>query len=103
MVESKGLYLYSCLSEEKDRAAPRGLKMVTLKEDNQRRIEGRPIHNPDTKEIELTCHLPAKETKEEGIHLKRIQTGLNKRHGIKRYEKNIERIGRLKGWLTVMR
>ena len=64
------------------------------------------MYNPDTQEIELTCHSTAKEIKEEGIknrfekrfedHLKKIQTGLNKRHGIKRYEKILEKIGRLK-------
>jgi len=92
--------------EEKKTDLPQGLKMVTVREDNQRRIKAAAMYNPDTQEIELYCHSTAKEIKEEGIknrfekrfedHLKKIQAGLNKRHGIKRYEKILEKIGRLK-------
>lgn len=99
-------YGYIVVSRRKKTDLPQGLKMVTVREDNQRRIKAAVMYNPDTKEIELTCHSTAKEIKEEGIkshfekrfedHLKKIQAGLNKRHGIKRYEKILDKIGRLK-------
>jgi transposase len=99
-------YGYIVVSRRKKTELPQGLEMVTLREDNQRRIEGKLINNPDTQEIELYCHSTAKEVKEEGIksrfekrfedHLKKVQAGLDKRHGIKRYEKVLEKIGRLK-------
>lgn len=99
-------YGYIVCSRRKKGELPASLEMVMLREDNQRQIQGGLITNPDTHEIELACHSTAKEIKEAGIktrfekrfedHLKKIQVGLNKRYGIKRYEKILEKIGRLK-------
>ena len=99
-------YGYIVVSRKKKTELPQGMEMVTVREDNQRLIRAVLINNQETMEIELYCHSTAKEAKEEGIRsrfekrledeLKRVQAGLEKRHGIKRYEKVVEKIGRLK-------
>lgn len=79
-------------------------EMVTVREDNRRLIRAVRIHTAD--EVTLLCHSTDKEIKETGIQnrferrfeegLNRIHTALDKKHGTKRYEKVIEKIGRLK-------
>jgi transposase len=85
---------------------PLGLEMVTVREDKQRVIRAAMKTNQATQEIELYCHSTAKEVKEEGIknrfekrfedELKKVLAALSKRRGTKRYEKVLEKIGRLK-------
>jgi transposase len=98
-------YAYIVVSRKKIEVPP-GLAMVTVREDNQRLIRAALVNNQDAKEAELYCHSTAKEVKEEGIKnrferrfeeaLQKIQTGLTKKYGTKKYEKVLEKIGRLK-------
>ena len=99
-------YGYIVVSRKKKTELPQGMEMVTVREDNQRLIRAALMNNQDTQEIELYCHSTAKEAKEEGIknrfekrfeeELKKVQDALSKKRGVKRYEKVIEKIGRLK-------
>jgi hypothetical protein len=98
-------YGYIVVSRKKTEM-PSGLEMVTVREDGQRLIRAAMINNQDTQEVELYCHSTAKEAKEEGIknrferrfeeELKKVRDALSKKRGVKRYEKVIEKIGRLK-------
>jgi transposase len=99
-------YGYIVVSRKKKTEMPQGLPMVTVREDNQRLIRAALMNNQDTQEIELYCHSTAKEAKEEGIknrfekrfeeELKKVRGALSKKRGTKRYEKVVEKIGRLK-------
>jgi hypothetical protein len=99
-------YGYIVVSRKKKTEMPQGLEMVTVREDNQRLIRAALMNNQDTQEIELYCHSNAKEAKEEGIknrfekrfeeELKKVRGALGKKRGTKRYEKVLEKIGRLK-------
>ena len=99
-------YGYIVVSRKKKKEVPEGLEMVRFREDGQIVIKGGLIHNQDTQEVELYCHSTAKEAKEEGIRsrfegrfedeIKKLQAGLQKKNGIKGYDKVIEKIGRLK-------
>jgi transposase len=101
-------YDYLAVSRRRKRAIPEELasRMVTVKEDKQSLIRAVLENDEKTKEVEVWCHSIQKEKKEEGIKnlfrqrfeegLKKIEAGLNKKNGIKVYEKVIERIGRLK-------
>jgi len=98
-------YSYIVVSR-KQTGMPQGLSMVTVREDKQRLIRAALVNNQDTQEIELYCHSTAKEAKEEGIknrfekrfeeELKKVRGALSKKRGTKRYEKVLEKIGRLK-------
>ncbi|MCX5814820.1 MAG: hypothetical protein NTX75_01070 [Proteobacteria bacterium] len=78
--------------------------MVIVWNDNRRLIRAGRIHTAD--EVTLLCHSTDDEIKETGIQnqferrfeegLNRIHTALDNKHGTKRYEKVIEKIGRLK-------
>lgn len=101
-------YDYLAVSRRRKRKIPEELasRMVTVKEDKQSLVRAVLERNEKTKEVEVWCHSIEKEKKEEGIKnlfrqrfeegLKKIETGLTKKNGIKVYEKVIERIGRLK-------
>lgn len=99
-------YSYIVVSRKKKTEMPQGLPMVTVREDNQRLIRAALMNNQDTQEIELYCHSTSKEAKEEGIknrfekrfeeELKKVRGALGKKRGTKRYEKVVEKIGRLK-------
>lgn len=99
-------YGYIAVSRKKKTEMPQGMEMVTVREDNQRLIRAALMNNQDAQEIELYCHSTAKEAKEEGIknrfekrfeeELKKVRDALSKKRGVKRYEKVIEKIGRLK-------
>jgi len=98
-------YGYIVVSRKKTDLPPE-LEMVTVREDRHRLIRAALVTNQDTQEVELYCHSTAKEAKEEGIknrferrfeeELKKVQAALSKKGGIKRYEKVLEKIGRLK-------
>jgi len=98
-------YAYIVVSRKKSEVPP-GLEMVTVREGKERLIRAALVNNQDAGEAELYCHSTAKEVKEEGIKnrferrfeeaLQTVQTGLAKKYGTKKYEKVLEKIGRLK-------
>ena len=98
-------YGYIVVSRKKTDMPP-GLEMLMVREDRQRLIRAALINNQDTQEVELYCHSTAKEVKEEGIknrfegrfedELKKVRAALSKKRGTKRFEKVLEKIGRLK-------
>ena len=99
-------YSYIVVSRKRKVDFPPFLEMVTVRQDKQRLIQAALVNYPDTGEIELYCHSSAKAIKEEGIRnrfekrfeeeLSKTQAALSKKHGTKRYEKVVEKIGRLK-------
>jgi transposase len=99
-------YGYLVVSRKRKIDVPSSLEMVTVRQDKQRLIRAVLVNNPDAGEIELYCHSTAKAIKEEGIRnrfekrfeeeLEKTQAALSKKHGTKRYEKVVEKIGRLK-------
>ncbi len=79
---------------------------VLIKEDGNLRIQIQRIVNSETKEVELYCHSSQREKKDRGIKelfykrfedaLKKLAEGLHKKGYVKKYDKVLERIGRLK-------
>jgi len=79
---------------------------VWIKNDGEQRIQAQRVVNSTTGEVELYCHSSQREKKEKGIHelfakrfedaLDKLATGLHKKGSVKRYDKVMERIGRLK-------
>ena len=99
-------YGYLVVSRKRKIDVPSSLEMVTVRQDKQRLIRAALVNNPDAGEIELYCHSSAKAIQEEGIRnrfekrfeeeLAKTQAALGKKHGTKRYEKVVEKVGRLK-------
>jgi len=103
-------YDYLAVSRRRQKEIPEGLfeRMTAVKIDHQdhEQVRAALIHNEDNQEVEVWCHSIGKEKKEEGMQnlarhrfeegLKQIASGLTKKHGTKRYDKVVERIGRLK-------
>jgi len=95
-------YEYIVVSRKKKRDVP--TEMVTVREDTRRLIRAALVQGAD--EVTLYCHSTDKEIKEEGIKnrfeqrfeeaLEKVQGALSKKHGTKRYDKVLEKIGRLK-------
>jgi len=95
-------YAYLVVSRKKQGAVP--AEMVTVREDARRLIRAAVVRNTD--EITLYCHSTDKESKEAGITnrfsqrfeeaLGKVRDALGKKHGTKRYDKVLEKIGRLK-------
>ncbi len=79
---------------------------ICIKEDGAQRIQVQRVVNPDTDEVELYCHSSQQEKKEQGIQelfakrfeaaLEQLANGLHKKGTVKRYNKVLERLGRLK-------
>jgi len=79
---------------------------VWIKNDGDQRIQAQRIVNSTTGEIELYCHSSQREEKEKGIGelfakrfedaVEKLAAGLHKKGTVKRYDKVMERIGRLK-------
>ncbi len=77
-----------------------------IKEDGDLRIQAQRRVNADTGEVELYCHSSQREKKERGIAelfakrfeaaLAKLAEGLHKKGCIKRYDKVLERLGRLR-------
>jgi transposase len=98
-------YAYIVVSRKKIEIPP-GLEMVTVREDKQKLIRAALVNTQDEGEVELYCHSTAKEGKEEGIKnrferrfeeaLQKVREALTKKHGTKKYEKVLEKVGRLK-------
>jgi transposase len=102
-------YHYIVVSRKKKKEIPSDLTMVTVKEDNKTEtviVQAGLVENQETKELELYCHSIDKEKKEESIknkfqqrfeaELLKARNSLYLRNGTKRYDKVLERIGRLK-------
>jgi transposase len=81
-------------------------KAASIKDDGELRIQAQRVVNPDTDEVELYCHSSQREQKERGIQqlftrrfeaaLQKLAAGLHKKGTVKRYDKVLERIGRLR-------
>ena len=102
-------YPYIVVSRKKKRQIPPDLTMVAVKEDDKTNtvlVQAGLAKNQETDELELYCHSIDKEKKEESIKTKfqqrfeaellKARNALHLRNGTKRYDKVIERIGRLK-------
>ena len=102
-------YHYVVVSRKKKKAIPSDVAMIAVKEDEKQNtvlVQAGLAENQETDELELYCHSIDKEKKEEGIknkfqegfesELLKARNALDLKHGTKRYEKVIERIGRLK-------
>jgi transposase len=102
-------YPYIVVSRKKKRQIPPDLTMVPVKEDDKRSsvlVQAGLAKNQETDELELYCHSVDKEKKEQSIkssfekrfeaELLKARNALELRGGTKRYEKVVERVGRLK-------
>jgi transposase len=99
-------YYYLVVSRKKKKDIPANLNMITVREDDNTLVQVGLVKNEDTSELKLYCHSRGKEKKEKAIkglfqqrfeeELKKAQSALYKKNGTKRYEKVIEKIGRLK-------
>jgi transposase len=79
---------------------------VWVREEGDSRVRAQRVQNPVSGEVELYCHSAQREQKERGIQerfaqrfeaeLTKLAEGLEKKGALKRYEKVLERIGRLK-------
>ena len=95
-------YEYIVVSRKKTREAPD--EMVTVREDRRKLIRAALAQNDH--EVILYCHSTDKQIKEEGIKnrfeqrfeeaLEKVGQSLHKKHGTKRYDRVLEKIGRLK-------
>lgn len=79
---------------------------VRVKAESDLRVQVQRIINADTGEVELYCHSSQREKKEQGIAelfakrfedaLEKLAGGLHRKGTVKRYDKVLERLGRLK-------
>jgi transposase len=96
---------YIVVSRKRMREVPAGIEMVTVRQD-QRRVIQAAIGRNSSEEMEVYCYSSAKEIKEKGIktrfekrfeaQLTAVQSALCRKGGTKKYEKVLEKIGRLK-------
>lgn len=102
-------YHYIVVSRKKKKAIPSDVTMIAVKKDDKAHtvlVQAGFAKNQETDELELYCHSVDKEKKEEGIknkfqqryeaELLKARNALDLKNGTKRYDKVIERIGRLK-------
>jgi transposase len=100
-------YHYLVVSRERKRQDPREQEDAVLVRDTVRnRVTVYREIDPASGETRLYCHSALKEKKEQGIHnrfhqrmeasLMRLSAGLDKKGTIKRYDKVLERVGRLR-------
>jgi len=102
-------YPYIVVSRKKKKEIPSDVTMIAVKEDDKTNtvfVQAGLAKNQETDELELYCHSIDKEKKEESIknkfqqrfedELHKARNALNLRNGTKRYDKVVERIGRLK-------
>jgi transposase len=98
-------YHYIVVSRKRKPEIPAGIDMVKVREDD-RRVICAAVRINTTGEMEVLCHSTAKEIKERGIKnrferrfedkLTEVHNALNKKYGTKKYDKVLEKIGRLK-------
>jgi len=102
-------YHYIVVSRKKKKAIPSDVRMVAVKEDDKKKtiwVQAGLTENPETDELELYCRSIDKEKKEESIknkfqqrfeaELLKARNALDLKNGTKRYEKVVEKMGRLK-------
>jgi len=99
-------YKYMVVSRKQKLVMPENKDSVIVKEAPNNRVTAILIENKETDELELYCHSQAKEAKTKHMQskacdryedeLKKLATGLNKKGGVKKYDKVLERLGRLK-------
>jgi len=102
-------YPYIVVSRKKRKEIPPDVAMIAVKEDdttNTVLVQAGLVKSKETDEVELYCHSTDKEKKEERItttfqqrfeaELTKAGNALHLKNGTKRYEKVVERIGRLK-------
>jgi transposase len=102
-------YHYIVVSRKKKKEIPSDVTMIAVKEDDKKNtifVQAGLTQNQETDELELYCHSIDKEKKEESIknkfqqrfeaELLKARNALHLRNGTKRYDKVVERIGRLK-------
>jgi transposase len=102
-------YPYIVVSRKKKKEIPSDVAMIAVKEDDKTNtifVQAGLAKNQETDELELYCHSIDKEKKEESIknkfqerfedELLKARNALHLRNGTKRYDKVLERIGRLK-------
>ncbi|MFZ0258199.1 MAG: transposase [Gammaproteobacteria bacterium] len=98
-------YRYLVVSRERHREF-NAEEAVTVKDEGKLGIEVQRVVNADTGEVKLYCPSSQREKKEQSIQalfserfeaeLQQLATGLHKKGTVKRYEKVLERLGRLK-------
>ncbi|HID06087.1 MAG TPA: IS1634 family transposase, partial [Armatimonadetes bacterium] len=98
-------YRYLVVSRKRNREFDAD-KATTVKQIPGQQVKVQRIHNSETGEVELYCHSQMREKKEQAIQdrfssrfedeLQKIADGLHKKGYTKRYDKVLERIGRLK-------
>ena len=102
-------YPYIVVSRKKKKEIPSDVTMVAVKKDDNTNtvfVQAGLSKSKETDELELYCHSTDKERKEESINtkfqerfedeLQKARNALHLRNGTKRYDKVVERIGRLK-------
>jgi transposase len=102
-------YPYIVVSRKKKKEIPSDVTMIAVKEDDKTNavlVQAGFAKKQETDELELYCHSIDKEKKEESIknkfqqrfeaELLKARNALHLRNGTKRYDKVVERIGRLK-------
>ena len=102
-------YPYIVVSRKKKKEIPSDVTMIAVKEDDRTNtvlVQAGLAKKQETDELELYCHSTDKEKKEESIKTKfqerfedellKARNALHLRNGTKRYDKVVERIGRLK-------
>ncbi|MCP4221704.1 MAG: IS1634 family transposase, partial [bacterium] len=98
-------YKYIVVSRKRKTGIPADMEMVKVREDDRRVVQAA-LRTGDGGETEVYCHSSAKEIKERGIlnrferrfedALTDARNALYKKGGTKKYDKVLERIGRLK-------
>jgi transposase len=102
-------YPYIVVSRKKKKEIPSDVTMIAVKKDDNTNtvfVQAGLAKSKETDELELYCHSTDKERKEESINtkfqerfedeLQKARNALHLRNGTKRYDKVVERIGRLK-------
>jgi len=102
-------YPYIVVSRKKKKEIPSDVTMIAVKKDDNANtvfVQAGLAKSKETDELELYCHSTDKERKEESINtkfqerfedeLQKARNALHLRNGTKRYDKVVERIGRLK-------
>ena len=104
---TKSGYKYIVVSRKRNSKMPMNVDKVTVKDDVNNLVQASLVKNTQTDEVELYCHSQAKEEKEKQLRskadvryeneLQKLATGLNKKGCTKKYDKVIQKLGRLKG------
>ncbi len=99
-------YKYIVVSRKQNLSTPEGVDSIIVKDSTNNKVQASLVKNEETGELELYCHSQAKEAKTKQMvdksctryesELQGLADGLNKKGHTKKYEKVIEKLGRLK-------